>query len=264
MRDFLRPSLDEDSFANWTCEIRTTMRPNSAQRRRLAKRHRPRSARLGLSIHAPSDYDVWMPEELDVPEPRPLNDATRPDPVTQLLNAAAAGDSKASNEFFQLIYEELRDIARKWMAVERPGHTLQATALVNEACLRLLGRPGARWDGRAHFFGAAAEAMRQILIDHARAHNAEKRGGGRQALSISSVADLAVMDDPSGFLALDDAILRMEKIDADAARVVRLRFYAGLTESAVAETLEISERSVRRKWTIARAWLRDDLECDTR
>src|SRR5438105_3799641 len=83
-------------------------------------------------------------------------------------------------------------------------------------------------DGRAHFFGAAAEAMRQILIDHARAHKAEKRGGGRQALSISNVADLAVMDDPSGFLALDDAILRMEKIDAQAARVVRLRFYAGL------------------------------------
>ncbi len=164
-----------------------------------------------------------MPKALDVMR-RSGSDAAEPsEQVTKLLHAAAAGDSKPSNELYQLIYDQLRAIAGQRMAGERPGHTLQTTALVNEACLRLLGNPGARWDGRAHFFGAAAEAMRQILIDHARAHNADKRGGGRAALRISSVADLASEVDPAGFLALDDAILCLEKVDAQAAKVVRLR-----------------------------------------
>lgn len=184
------------------------------------------------------------------------------DDVTRLINAAAAGDPKAPNELFQLIYDQLRAIARKRMASERPDHTLQATALVNEACVRLLGKQGVRWAGRAHFFGAAAEAMRQILIDHARAHNADKRGGGRQALSINSVLDLASPEIASGFLALDDAILRLEKVDMQAATIVRLRFFAGLNESDVAAALDISERTVRRDWSFARAWLRDALERD--
>lgn len=187
-------------------------------------------------------------------------DAESGEMVTRLLNAAAAGDPAAPNELFALIYEQLRAIARARMATDRRDHTLQATALVNEACMRLLRNPNAQWAGRGHFFSAAAQAMRQVLIDHARARNADKRGGGKAALSISSVADLASTSDPAGFLALDDAILRLEKVDALAASVVRLRFYAGLEPAEVAEALGASERTIRREWTFARGWLRDALE----
>lgn len=185
-----------------------------------------------------------------------------PEDVTRLLTAVAAGDPKAPSQLLDLIYDHLRALARIRMAGERGGHTLQATALVHEAYLRLLGRSDVRWAGREHFFRAAAEAMRKILIDYARARNADKRGGGKAALAISSVADLAADVDPAGILALDDAILRLEKVDAQAAAIVRLRFYAGLTENEVAESLGISERSVRRDWAFARGWLRDTLGRD--
>jgi RNA polymerase sigma factor (TIGR02999 family) len=179
--------------------------------------------------------------------------------VTRLLNAASAGDPNAPNSLLTLVYECLRGIAQQRMANERPGHTLQATALVHEAYLRLLGKPDVAWAGRGHFFRAAAEAMRKILIDHARSRNADKRGGGKAALNITGVADLASRDDPAGFLALDDAILRLERVNAQSAAIVRLRFLAGLTEPEVAEALRISERTVRRDWTFARGWLRDAL-----
>lgn len=182
--------------------------------------------------------------------------------VTRLLNAACAGDKQAPQALFELIYDQLRFIARKRLANERSGHTLQTTALVNEACLRLMRPNQSAWDGRRHFFCAAAQAMRQILIDHARARNADKRGGGRAALSITSVADVVAESDPSGFLALDDAILRLERVDSMAAAVVRLRFFAGLEPAEVAQALGISERSVRREWAFARGWLRDALEQD--
>lgn len=218
------------------------------------------NATTNITDYAPCLYTVFMPHDLDALHRPPPDGSAPSDEVTRLLNAVAAGDSKAPDKLFQLIYDQLRAIAQKRMSAERPGHTLQATALVNEACVRLLGKSGAHWDGRAHFFGVAAEAMRQILIDHARTRNADKRGGGRQALSITSVADLAATENSSGFLALDEAILRLEKVDAQAARVVRLRFYAGLNEAAVAEVLGISERTVRRDWAFARGWLRDTLE----
>jgi RNA polymerase sigma factor (TIGR02999 family) len=179
--------------------------------------------------------------------------------VTQLLNAAAAGDPQAPKQLFEMVYDQLRAIAQHRMAGERPDHTLQATALVNEACIRLLGKPPAAWQGRGHFFSAAAQAMRQILIDHFRRQKADKRGGGKVALSITSVADLASTNDPAGFLALDEAILRLERVDAFAASVVRLRFYAGLQPADVAEALAVSERTVRRAWVFARGWLRDAL-----
>lgn len=186
--------------------------------------------------------------------------------LTILLNAAAQGDQTALQQAMSTIQGELRAIAQARMNQERPGHTLQATALVNEAYLRLLGKGGNEWEGRKHFFRAAAEAMRKILIDHARARNADKRGGGsvRAALEISSVADLAADSDPAGILALDEAILRLEGVDAQAASVVRLRFYAGLGEQAVAEALDVSERTVRRSWVFARGWLRDAIERDGR
>lgn len=187
--------------------------------------------------------------------------------LTVLLNAAAGGDRDALQQAMMTIHGELRAIAQSRMNQERPGHTLQATALVNEAYLRLLGKSGHEWAGRQHFFRAAAEAMRKVLIDHARARNALKRGrgsGARAALSINSVADLSMETDPAGILALDDAILRLESVDAQAAAVVRLRFYAGLTESSVAEALGISERTVRRSWVFARGWLRDAIEREDR
>jgi RNA polymerase sigma factor (TIGR02999 family) len=167
-----------------------------------------------------------------------------------------------------MVYDELRGIAAARMREERVGHTLQATALVNEAYLRLLGKQGAKWDGRGHFFRAAAEAMRKILIDHARSRAALKRGGGeggvvpdgRAALRLSGVADLAAKDEPGGLLALDEAILRLDRVDAQAAEVVRLRFYAGLPERVIAEALGISVRTVRREWVFARGWLRDALQ----
>src|SRR5690606_34233541 len=120
--------------------------------------------------------------------------------VTMLLRAAADGDAHAPQQLLELVYAQLRAIAQQRMAGERRGHTLQATALVHEAYVRLLGRDGVEWAGRGHFFRAAAEAMRKILIDHARARNADKRGGGRKALSIVNVADLAEDEDPAGFL----------------------------------------------------------------
>lgn len=182
--------------------------------------------------------------------------------VTLLLQAASAGDEEAPSQLLELVYSQLRAIAQQRMAGERRSHTLQATALVHEAYLRLLGKQDAEWTGRAHFFRAAAEAMRKILIDHARARNADKRGGGKAALTIINVADLAQEQDPSGILALDDAMVRLERVDRQAADVVRLRFYAGLSVEAAAETLEISPRTVRRDWAFARAWLRDALERD--
>jgi len=184
-----------------------------------------------------------------------------PDPgLTRLLSQAAAGDRAASEQVLATVYEHLRNIARQRMGGERAGHTLQATALVHEAYVRLLGKQDLKWNDRTHFFRAAADAMRKILIDHARARNADKRGGGRQALHIGSVADLATSEEPAGVLAFDDAILRLEEADPHSAEVVRLRFYAGLTEEEAAEALGISARTVRREWAFARAWLRDHLE----
>jgi RNA polymerase sigma-70 factor, ECF subfamily len=181
-------------------------------------------------------------------------------PLTQLLTSAAAGDADAMDRVLQTVYSELRAIARQRMAEENRKHTLQATALVHEAYLRLFGKDGAHFESRGHFFRAAAEAMRKILIDHARARNAQKRGGGLAALQIADVAQLIESPNPDGFLALDDAILRLEGVDAQAASVVRLRFFAGLSESAAAAALGLSERTVRRDWAFARGWLRDWLE----
>ena len=182
------------------------------------------------------------------------------EPLTQLLGAVAAGDPAAPNELYQLVYDQLRAIAGSKMAGNRRDHTLQATALVNEACVRLLRTPGPQWSNRKHFFRAAALAMRQILIDHARARNADKRNGRHAALSISNVADLASSDNSDGFLALDEAISRLEQVDAMAASIVQLRFFAGLEPEEVADTLGISERTARRSWAFARGWLRDALE----
>jgi RNA polymerase sigma factor (TIGR02999 family) len=142
---------------------------------------------------------------------------------------------------------------------ERAGHTLQATALVHEAFVRLLGDADVAWDSRGHFYVAAAEAMRRILIEHARSRGREKRGGGRQRVPLSVVDVPASADDPEQILAVDDALRRLEGEDPDAANVVRLRFYAGLGVEETARALGKSPRTVAREWAFARAWLMDEL-----
>ncbi len=165
----------------------------------------------------------------------------------------------ASDDLFGHIYAELRQIARKQMGRERTAHTLQATALVHEAWLRLdkAGMGPERVD-RAHFFFAAARVMREILIDHARARGRKKRGGDRKRIGITRL-DLAAEEDPEMLLAVDDAIERLEEVDARAAEIVRLRFFAGLETAQVAELLGCSLRTVMREWAWARAWLYDRL-----
>ncbi len=173
--------------------------------------------------------------------------------VTQLLQVLD-GSPDASGELLELIFQNLHGIAQQRMRRERAGHTLQATALVNEAYMRLIGNREMTWRDRGHFFAAAAEAMRRILIDHARPRIREKRGGGKPMQRLD-VVDLAVDNDPETVLAVDEAIEHLAKEDARAAEVVRLRFYAGLSVEQVAEVLDISQRTVMREWSFARARL---------
>jgi RNA polymerase sigma factor (TIGR02999 family) len=179
--------------------------------------------------------------------------------ATRILSELERGDTGASERLLPLVYEELRKLAHQRMAQERGDHTLQATALVHEAYLRLVGEGPQSWSNRGHFFHAAAEAMRRILIEHARAKQGPKRGGDLRKLPIG-VVDLATADDPEQILALDEAISRLEKQDPHAARMVRLRFYAGLSIEETAESLGVSPRTVKREWAFARAFLFRALE----
>jgi RNA polymerase sigma factor (TIGR02999 family) len=174
--------------------------------------------------------------------------------VTRLLDAASQGDPHAAAGLLPLVYDELRKLAHYRMSCEKSDHTLQSTALVHEAYLRLVGHGDVTWANRAHFFHAAAEAMRRILIDHARAKSGPQRGGDRAKLPLD-VLDLAKAADPTQILALDEAMSRLESKDADAAQVVRLRFYAGLSVEEVAKAMNISPRTVKRDWSFARAFL---------
>src|SRR4051794_17737182 len=168
--------------------------------------------------------------------------------ISRLFSSARNGDSGAAAELFPLIYTQLRNLARQRMANERPGHTLQATALVHEAYLKLLGGKSSPWASQKQFFFAAAEAMRQILIDHARARAGLKRGGGRKRVPLSGL-DLSSDEQIPEILALDETISRLEKVSPDVAAVVRLRFYAGLSVEETAAALGISPRTVKREWT---------------
>jgi RNA polymerase sigma factor (TIGR02999 family) len=172
-----------------------------------------------------------------------------------------AGAGGSSTQLLDLVYEQLRRVAQQRLAQERTGHTLQATALVHEVYVKLTENRETPWSGRAEFFAAAAEAMRRILIDHARKRGAQKRGGA-MARAPLNVADLAEQQDPGMVLALDEAISRLEREEPRAAAVVRLRFYAGLTVDETAEVTGQSRRTVLRDWEYARAWLRDALESE--
>ena len=175
--------------------------------------------------------------------------------VTRILSAIENGDPKAAEGLLPLVYEELRKLAARRMAQEKPGQTLQATALVHEAYLKLVGGDQGRdWNGRAHFFGAAAEAMRRILVDQARRKKAGKHGGG--LLRVELPAGLAEPESRSDdLIALDEALGRLEEHDPEAARLVKLRHFAGLSHQEAADVLGISRGAADRLWALGRAWL---------
>jgi RNA polymerase sigma factor (TIGR02999 family) len=180
--------------------------------------------------------------------------------VTQVLDALARGDACAADRLLPLVYEELRRLAGQKMAREKAGHTLQATALVHEAYLRLLGDGQPQhWNGRAHFFAAAAEAMRRILVDNARRKQATKRGGDAARHDLDGL-EIALPEVPEDLVALDEALTKLAATDKTAADLVHLRFFAGLPLSEVAQQLGISPRTADRLWAYARAWLHQEIQ----
>ncbi len=183
--------------------------------------------------------------------------------VTRILNAIERGDAQATDRLLPLVYEELRLLAAQRLLNEPPGQTLQATALVHEVYLRLVGDEPQAWNGRGHFFAAAAEAMRRILIENARRKKSIKGGGGRDRLSLAEAEVCAGTDtDADGLLALDGALERLSRIDPARANVVKLRYFAGLTIEQTAESLGISVATAKRYWTYARAWLIREIDGD--
>ena len=193
--------------------------------------------------------------------PRPPAASPAPDTpgVTELLLAWGAGDAAALDALIPVVYAELRTQARRAMRRETPGHTLQTTALVHEAFLRLVDQRRIAWRNRAQFFGVAAQLMRRILVDSLRARRATKRGGGAHRLTLGD-ADVAVETPGDEVLALHEALERLAALDPAQARLVELRYFGGLTIEEAAEVLGVSAATVKREWAVARAWLRRELE----
>lgn len=186
-------------------------------------------------------------------------------PITDALGALRDGSPDALDRLMPLVYEQLRRMAHRQLGAEPTGHTLDTTALVHEAYLRLVDQTRAQWHDRAHFFAVAAQAMRRILIDYARRHCAVRRGGldGAAPFAISlDAVELSVTERAETLLALDEALERLALVDARLARVVECRFFAGLTEDETAQALDVSVRTVAREWTLARGWLYRDLSGD--
>lgn len=179
--------------------------------------------------------------------------------ITLVLEAINRGESQASEQLLPLVYKELRNLATAKMLQESAGHTLQPTALVHEAWLRLVGDGNKNWKGRAYFFAAAAEAMRRILVEHARRKARLKHGGGQQRVDIENL-ELAEPQPDRKILLVDEALEHLEKSNPERARVVVLKFFGGLTNKEVAETLDIGERTVDRHWVCAKAWLYQKLQ----
>jgi RNA polymerase sigma-70 factor (ECF subfamily) len=181
-----------------------------------------------------------------------------PEEITGLLVAWGNGDQAALEELTPLIYQELHRIAHRYMGGERPGHTLQTTALVNEAYLRLIDWKNVQWQNRAHFFGVSAQLMRRILVDFARSRGYQKRGGGAHAVTLDdavAISDQRAID----LVALDEALSLLAELDPRQSKVVELRFFGGLTNEEVAEVLKVSVRTVKGDWSLARAWLHREL-----
>jgi len=178
----------------------------------------------------------------------------RQNQVTQILHDWSGGDREAPERLMPLVYDEMRRIARSFISRERQGHTLQPTALVNEAYLRLVDQNSVTWQSRAHFYSVAASMMRRVLIDHARTHATEKRGGGAVHLSIEDV-QVPIEERAANFVAMDEALERLSQFNERGRKIVEMRFYAGMSEEEIAEVLGVSTRTVLRDWKAARVWL---------
>jgi len=181
-----------------------------------------------------------------------------PDDVSQLIVDWGAGDPAALDRLMPLVYDELRRLAHRYMNRENPGHTLQTTALVDEAYLRLVDQTRTHWKSRAHFFGIAAQLMRRILVDHARSHLYAKRGGGARKVALDEVAVVSP-ERGAELIALDDALERLAAFDPRKSRVVELRYFCGLSVEETAEILDVSAITVKRDWLVAKAWLRREM-----
>jgi RNA polymerase sigma-70 factor (ECF subfamily) len=179
--------------------------------------------------------------------------------ITELLDAVASGDKDAESILITHIYQDLRRIASRYMRGEAEGHTLDTTALVHEAYLRLTGQEGTTWQNRVHFFAVAATLMRRILVDHARARNTEKRGGRVIKVSDAFETPIHLNDHPERIEALDEALTRLAEIDPRQSRIVELRYFVGLTVEETAQAMTISPRTVKREWQMAKAWLYGEL-----
>jgi len=180
--------------------------------------------------------------------------------VSQLLRAWSNGETSAADRLMPLVYEELRHIARRQMRRQRAGHTLQTTALIHEAYVRLVGESDVHWQNRAHFFGVAAKAMRHILVDHARSRHAAKRGGAAQRVTLDEAAVISAQ--PAELVALDDALRSLAGLDPRKGQVVELKYFGGLTVDEIAKVLRVSPETVARDWRLARAWLLRELSKD--
>lgn len=189
-----------------------------------------------------------------------MSDPTRTD-VTLWLKKAGDGDDSAVNRLMPLVYDELRALAESYLKQERPGHTLQATALVHDAYVRLVKQEDVEWKNRAHFFAVAAQAIRRILVDHARGRKRQKRGGDRQRVRLDE--NVALVKSPDvDLLSLDEAMEQLAKLDPRQAQIVELRFFGGLSINEVASYLDVSPRTVDGDWSMARAWLRRAMQTE--
>jgi RNA polymerase sigma-70 factor, ECF subfamily len=184
---------------------------------------------------------------------------SNPHDVTKLLKAWSGGDQQALNDLLPAVYQEVRKLARSYLRRERADHTLQATALVNEAYLRLVDQREVEWNNRAHFFGIAAQVMRRVLVDHARMRKADKRGSGEQPVLLDE-ALVAAPDAHLDLVAVDDALAALAALDPRQAKIVELRFFGGLSIEETAEVANVSPATVKREWAAARAWLRRELD----
>jgi RNA polymerase sigma factor (TIGR02999 family) len=187
-----------------------------------------------------------------------MDDSTSPGDVTELIVQARKGDDRALKRLLPTVYDELRRMARQHLRRERSDHTLDGTALVHEAYLRLVGSPSPDWQDRAHFFGIAARCMRQVLVDHARARGAAKRGGAWERTSLTNKG-LGVALPLTELIALDEALERLGELDPRLLKVVEYRFFGGLEEREIAELLGVTRRTVQRDWVAARTWLYKEL-----
>lgn len=186
-------------------------------------------------------------------------DETWPNEVTQLLQAWGNGDKEALHKLLPIVYEELHRLAARYMRKENPGHTLQTSALVNEAYIKLVDQRNVRWQNRAHFFGIAAQLMRRILVDHARSRACLKRGAAAQKLSLDETATIAT-DKAEDFLSLDDALTRLAEIDAKKSRIVEMKIFCGLNTKEIAAVEKVSPSTIEREWRKAKAWLYQEMQ----